>query len=736
MIPPQPKISYTSSYILKQNMTSAIAASQSNISMNLEQGSILNLNGSLNLNIQNDFEAAQNSTINVNGTVIIYANSFRLAQNAKIIITPGSSLQIYANDKIDIEQNANLNILGKSNQLIIASQNSIVFEQNSNSNLMAYSNGTITVQNNAKINGALTAQKLNISKKADIIYDKDAANFLSYAELCKINSGGDINPLGFDAWEPILSSVNAKLYSKYAGQDFSLIIGALDANKVLTLSQSQIEVLIVDDNGQIFAQQSITFNGASQVSVNFTLDDVAKNLRIKFIDSDKSGVCGNGCLSSDFFSVRPAYFEAKNLNINQVAGLAFNISLYAKNANSQPTIKYNGVLLSALNTANKSDCITFNALEGKNKNFTNGIFDNKIRFTDIGQYKLLDSSWLGNDECVSSSSSNIVDINGKIGCDTALASELNVKLFDFKFSNLSFNQQNRGYTYMLKNSVNDLHNMNISFEGKMIARACDINGTSCIVAKNYSSKCYANDSILTLTLPTKTGVVLRKEDNLTSQVPKNLGFMSGELNINNIIFNYQASNQTPVDPIKMDYSNTIFSITDSFYNVYSVSDAASFDENNSNAYLLYARINVPDQTCYSLSCNNFIMLEEVYALSADVLPLISYQSPNGANWHVLSSNDLSNVALNLSAGFQFSMPIATLGTQRSFGVSSTNAPSICIISSSDTTSSWLKYKTNIIGRLYFYQSSSDAWNGSGEKSNGAILQNGIPGYIREQKINR
>ncbi|MEY4504658.1 MAG: hypothetical protein RL154_954 [Pseudomonadota bacterium] len=732
-LPTKPLATYANNLDIKQDSSYTIFSNTNLSNLTIGQNSTLNINGNVAINIDKSFKTDQNTKIIINGNAILYTNLFLLGNNSSIIIKSGS-LQIYSYGTVNIGQNGQLNQNANSSNLFIGVQNDIVFEQNTKANLFLYSNGQFDSSQNSMISGSIASAGMLIGQNTAMVYDKNSVSQIANISFCEANNQGGYNIAGFNAWESQLSAGNAKIYHKFASQNFSLKIGAFDSNSVQKESNDIVDIYAINSSGANMYLGQIAFSGQKEVLANFQINDAFLNLKLKFINQNRLGACANGCLSNDFFSIRPAFFIANALNLTQIAGTPFNLNLLALNANNAKTVNYNGMFSSALNTNAKSGCVTPDALVANQKNFIAGEYLGSVKLNDVGDYILQDTTWLSSDKCVANSSSNLQDTNGKIGCNTALANQITSKLFDFKFSELKFNQNSRDYTYILKDSNASFVNMNTELTGKLEARACD--NTNCTTAKNYSTGCYSNFDTLTLTLPNSLNATLTKYDNLTSSNTKELGFNSGILNIKDIKFGFIGSSSKAIAPIEVNSTNAIFTITDPINSITAQSKESDFDINSSKVVFVYPRINIPTQVCYSLSCDNFRAQIEIYAPTPSLLPYITTSSVSGNGWQVPLVNDSSDFALIYPAGFTQILSPSINGTDRVFGVKAQNTPSTCIVRADIKNAPWLKYRTNIVGEISFEQTTNSGWSGFGNKSQNVILENGLPGYIRIEKINK
>lgn len=695
----------------------------------VNNGITLNSNATLNVNgnaiIDTTALTLNKGTININGNVVIYADSATF--NTVDINIISGSLQIYVYNSVALNTHTSLNANGSPSSVILATTGTLTVNSSPNS-FYGYAVGSVTVNSNGSVIGGVTGSTVTVN--GTITYSNDFSNVSSNA-ICNPTSNPVSQVNSFNAWEKLLTPSSAKIYSKYAGQTFALKIGALDINGIQTPSTDVIKIYAVNSSSSIYLGE-FGFGGLSEIETTFQINEAYRSLYLKFVNTNAVGACANGCYSSDFFSVRPAYLNNDSSLLNVIAGNNFNLTVSAKNSANITTQNYNGIIESSLNRAGKSGCTTIDALNSSNKQFGGGILNLNASLNDVGSYYIQDSIWLAGDECVAASSSNVVDSAYKIGCLTSMNNQIASSLHSFLFSNIAFTDSSRGYTFFLKDSSDMLSFMQAGITGSVNAMACSNDGLSCGIAQNYSSGCYANQNTLLITLPTKNGLTLVKQDSLTSSIAKDLGFANGVLPISNFAFNYVSSSASPVSFLEVNASNVILTITDPTLSITAQSTINSF-VNGAKEIFLYARLNVGEQICYTSACNLLYVWLEEYLPNTTNFSLVSMPSISSNDWRVVLLPDSSNFSLNFTSGFTQNTSLSSSGYERTFGLSASSVPSTAIVYANTQNATWLKYKNNLIGKVIFKGSPQNGWSGFGNRNKDTIdSTNGIS----VEKINK
>lgn len=325
--------------------------------------------------------------------------------------------------------------------------------------------------------------------------------------------------------------------------------------------------------------------------------------------------------SVDNFTIRPGTYTTTIAGSSPlVAGQEFDITTVAKPFNINNSLTgYNGIAAVAPQTQISTCAVPDgNLTNSSDTSFNSIVFNgvdtnvsNNIKFGDVGVFdmNITDSTWTAVDnvkipiECIDGSHTNVVDVNGKVGCLVRITANPIVIPDHFNIDGNLTNGSN-GFTYLNNFEDNASLDQNISarLNAVVTAKAFDINSTTL----NYSSECYAKDGNSTINLvltpaPNNLTQLIWYDDNNNSVVgnfaiagPFSLPhpaarFTNPGVGTLKYRLNFDRSIIAPVNPFQMTIPQMV------------VTDTDNVDGNNSidnNATYLFGRTHASRQRYY------------------------------------------------------------------------------------------------------------------------------------------
>lgn len=452
-----------------------------------------------------------NVVIQINGHVRLFiGNNFKAdTNNLQVNVAPNSGVP------------SNLYVYGY-NDIIFSSSGSANYDVKgyfyAAHNFVA--NGS---SQNQDFTGAIRAGH-NISLGANQHFYYDSSGAGGSAENC---TPPNYNLTGlFDAWNSFRSVSDRNISTEIVNKDFNLTIASLNAtNTALQAKPSGVKARyrLIDTNTSAYKTPEQIFDANLSsfiISPNFNASSASRNVKVEFkycadyngthfllkADALCSAVCSSQTLvtdgshpcfrktySTDAFAIRPDRFEFTVPGLKK-AGEDYSITTYAKDYNSAANAQEYNQSVSSLTGAPKSwwdrdtnTLITTVNTQGTTTiagagNFTNGLGDVPIRFSDVGKFTLdlNDTNWAA------------VDIDDSTLSDRTIHGEGNVTFIPWNF-NISAgtivndNGTSPSFTYL----SNDL---NMSAKIPMSVSAQNKQGG---VTQNYADNMYERNITIT-----------------------------------------------------------------------------------------------------------------------------------------------------------------------------------------------------------------------------------------------
>ncbi|MCF8208589.1 MAG: hypothetical protein K9K38_04170, partial [Rhodoferax sp.] len=140
----------------------------------VDKGGQLTLDGNITLKIKNEFTSEDQGSgwIKVNGNVVIYADTFKLAKNMHLTIASGASLTLYIKDELILSQNSTIDTAAEQENTFVAFANEVETEDQGGGTYdgIYYASKEIKVGKNASFTGSLASPEIIVEENATVTY--------------------------------------------------------------------------------------------------------------------------------------------------------------------------------------------------------------------------------------------------------------------------------------------------------------------------------------------------------------------------------------------------------------------------------------------------------------------------------------------------------------------------------------------------------------------------------------
>ncbi|WP_137165600.1 LamG domain-containing protein [Salinimonas lutimaris] len=115
---------------------------------------------------------------------VYWIDTLTLGNGASLIVAPGEEVLLYVNT-LDVNNGAQMNSAGSSDQLTIINYDSARFKNSSDTSAFIFSQGTITLDNSARVLGAVSARDIELKNSSVIEYDTASFDRFTAGGLCE-----------------------------------------------------------------------------------------------------------------------------------------------------------------------------------------------------------------------------------------------------------------------------------------------------------------------------------------------------------------------------------------------------------------------------------------------------------------------------------------------------------------------------------------------------------------------